>query len=80
MRRRVRTIQIACILGLGILSGCASILPPSPLAPFLFTHAADSQLIEALPHEQFTQVESCPEHQSCPQDYYKQGLIALFRF
>jgi hypothetical protein len=79
MRKRVQTIQAACILGLGILSGCASILSPSPLAPFLVADAADSTLIEALAHEQYTRVESCHERQSCPQDHYTQGLIALFQ-
>jgi hypothetical protein len=79
MRKRVQTIQAACILGLGMLTGCASILSPSPFAPFLLADAADSKLIEALAHEQYTRVESCHDRQSCPQDYYTQGLIALFQ-
>ena len=79
MRNRVRTIQAACILGLGVLSGCASLLPPSPLAPVLLADPADVTLIEALAHEQYTRVESCDARKSCPQDHYTRGLIALFQ-
>lgn len=79
LRTMVRTIQAACILGLGVLPGCASILPPSPLAPFLLADSADVKLIEALAHEQYTRVESCHERKSCPQDHYTRGLIALFQ-
>ncbi|MEO5955653.1 MAG: hypothetical protein ABIR36_08210 [Nitrospiraceae bacterium] len=75
----VRTIQAACIVGLGVLSGCASILPPSPLTPFLAADSADVKLIEALAHEQYTRVENCHERKSCPQDHYTRGLIALFQ-
>ncbi len=79
MRNRVRTIQAACLLGLGVLSGCASLLPPSPLAPVLLADPADVTLIEALAHEQYTRVESCGARKSCPQDHYTRGLIALFQ-
>jgi hypothetical protein len=79
MRNRVRTIQAACVLGLGVLSGCASLLPPSPLAPVLLADSADVTLIEALAHEQYTRVESCDARKSCPQDHYVRGLIALFQ-
>lgn len=79
MRNRVRTIQAACLLGLGVLSGCASLLPPSPLAPVLLADSADVTLIEALAHEQYTRVESCDARKSCPQDHYVRGLIALFQ-
>ena len=79
MRNMVRTIQAACILGLGVLAGCASILPPSPLAPLLLADSADVKLIEALAHEQYTRVESCHDRKSCPQDQYTRGLIALFQ-
>ena len=79
MRNRVWTIQAACILGLGVLSGCASLLPPSPLAPVLLADPADVTLIEALAHEQYTRVESCDARKSCPQDHYTRGLIALFQ-
>ncbi len=79
MRNRVRMIQAACVLGLGVLSGCASLLPPSPLAPVLLADPADVTLIEALAHEQYTRVESCDARKSCPQDHYTRGLIALFQ-
>ncbi len=79
MRNRVWTIQAVCILGLGVLSGCASLLPPSPLAPVLLADPADVTLIEALAHEQYTRVESCDARKSCPQDHYTRGLIALFQ-
>lgn len=79
MRNRVWTIQAACVLGLGVLSGCASLLPPSPLAPVLLADPADVTLIEALAHEQYTRVESCGARKSCPQDHYTRGLIALFQ-
>jgi hypothetical protein len=79
MRKRVQTIQAACILGLGLLSGCASMLPPSSSAPFLLADPADATLIEALAGQQYARVESCQERLSCPQDYYMQGLIALFQ-
>jgi hypothetical protein len=62
-----------------MLSGCASLLPPSPSAPFLVADAADSTLIEALAGQQYARVESCHERESCPQDNYTQGLIALFQ-
>jgi hypothetical protein len=75
----VRTIQAACVLGLGVLSGCASLLPPSPLSPLLLADSADVTLIEALAHEQYTRVESCHARNSCPQDQYTRGLIALFQ-
>ncbi len=75
----VRTIRAACVLGLGVLSGCASILPPSPIAPLLLADSADVKLIEALAHEQDTRVASCYERKSCPQDHYTRGLIALFQ-
>ncbi|MBK5283240.1 MAG: hypothetical protein JJE16_14295 [Nitrospiraceae bacterium] len=79
MRNRIWTIQAACVLGLGVLSGCASLLPPSPLAPVLLADPADVTLIEALAHEQYTRVESCQARTSCPQDQYTRGLIALFQ-
>ena len=79
MRNMIRTIQAASALGLVVLSGCASILPPSPSAPFLHADSADVPLIEALAHEQNTRVESCPTRMSCPRDHYTQGLIALFQ-
>ena len=79
LRYMVQTIQAACVLGLGVLAGCASILPPSPLAPLLVADSADVKLIEALAHEQYTRVESCHERKSCPQDQYTRGLIALFQ-
>ena len=79
MRNRIWTIQAACILGLGVLSGCASLLPPSPLAPLLLADPADVTLIEALAHEQYTRVETCHARKSCPQDHYTRGLIALFQ-
>jgi hypothetical protein len=70
MRNTVWTIQAACILGFGVLSGCASLLAPSPLAPVLLVDPADGKLIEALAHEQYTRVESCQARKSCPQDQY----------
>ena len=79
MRQRVGSVQAACILGLGMLSGCASLLPPSPLAPFFAPDSADTKLIQALAHEQNTRVERCHERKSCPQDHYTQALIALFQ-
>lgn len=79
MRNMIRTIQIAGILALGVLGGCATIMPPSPYAPFLQTDPADATLIDALAHEQFSRVESCSARKSCPQDHYTQGLIALFQ-
>lgn len=79
MRNRIWILQAACILGLGVLSGCASLLPPSPFAPVLLADPADVTLIEALAHEQYTRVESCGARKSCPQDHYTRGLIALFQ-
>ena len=75
----VRTIQAACVLGLGVLSGCTSLLPPSPVAPLLLADPADVQLIVSLAQEQDTRVESCEARKSCPQDQYTRGLIALFQ-
>src|SRR5215813_12366659 len=75
----IRPIQAAGVLGLGVLAGCATLMPPSPYAPFLHAESTDAPLIEALAHEQFSRVESCPTRNSCPQDHYTQGLIALFQ-
>src|SRR5262245_60467166 len=75
----IRPIQAAGVLGLGVLAGCATLMRPSPYAPFLHADATDAPLIEALAHEQFSRVESCPTRNSCPQDHYTQGLIALFQ-
>jgi hypothetical protein len=79
MKNMVWTTQAVCLLGLVALSGCASLLPPSPLAPVLLADPADVTLIEALAHEQYTRVESCDARKSCPQDQYTRGLIALFQ-
>ena len=79
MRYRILSIQVACVLGFGIVSGCASLLPPSPLAPFFVPDSADAKLIDALAHEQYTRVERCHERKSCPQDHYTRALIALFQ-
>ena len=79
MRQGVRSLQAACMLGLGMLSGCASLLPPSPLAPFFVPDSADAKLLEALTHEQYARVKRCHERKSCPQDHYTQALIALFQ-
>jgi hypothetical protein len=79
MRHTIRIIQIACVVGFGILAGCASLLPPSPLAPLFITNSADAKLIEALAHEQYTRVEQCHERKSCPQENYTRALIALFQ-
>ena len=79
MRHRGRSVQAAFVLGLGVLSGCASLLPPSPLAPFFSTGAADGTLIDALAHEQYTRVEHCQERKFCPQDHYTRALIELFQ-
>jgi len=79
MRQGVRSLQAACMLGLGMLSGCASLLPPSPLAPFFVPDSADAKLLEALTHEQYARVKRCQERKSCPQDHYTQALIALFQ-
>lgn len=79
MRKMFQTIQAVCILGFGLLSGCASILSPAPSAPVLLADAADAKLIEALAGEQYTRVETCRERLSCAEDHYMQGLIGLFQ-
>ena len=79
MRNRVWILQAACILGLGVLSGCASLSAPAPSVPVLFMDPTDGKLIEALAHEQYTRLETCPTRKSCPQDQYTRGLIALFQ-
>ena len=78
MRNRAWIILAVSILGHGVLAGCASLMPPSPLAPFLRADSADVLLIDALAHEQYKWVASCPVRKSCPKDHYLQGLIALF--
>src|SRR4051812_29499095 len=79
MKNTVWSIQATFVLGLGVLSGCAGLFPPSPLAPVLLADPADGKLIEALAHEQYTRVENCQARKSCPQDQYIRGLIALFQ-
>ncbi len=78
MRNRAWIIPSASMLGLGVLAGCANLMPPSPFAPLLRADSADVSLIDALAHEQYTRVASCPVRKSCPKDHYLQGLIALF--
>ena len=79
MRGRVWILQAACVLGLVVLSGCAGLSALAPSAPVLFMDPADGKLIEALAHEQYTRLETCPARKSCPQDQYTRGLIALFQ-
>jgi hypothetical protein len=79
MKHRMWVLQAACILGLGVFAGCASLNAPTPSAPVLFMDPADGKLIEALAHEQYTRLETCPTRKSCPQDQYTRGLIALFQ-
>lgn len=79
MQNMIRLIQAAGVLGLVVLAGCATLMPPSPYAPFLQADPTDATLIETLAHEQSSRVKSCPTRKSCPQDHYTQGLIALFQ-
>jgi hypothetical protein len=79
MRNRVWILQAAWVLGLGVLSGCASLSAPAPSVPVLLMDPADGKLMEALAHEQYTRLETCPARKSCPQDQYMRGLIALFQ-
>jgi hypothetical protein len=48
MKNMVWTIQAVCILGLVVLSGCASITPPSPVAPVRLDTRQDQATIQAL--------------------------------
>ena len=48
MKHMVWTIQASCILGLVVLSGCASITPPSPVAPVRLDTSQDQATIQAL--------------------------------
>ena len=79
MRNRVWILQAACVLGLGVFSGCASLSAPAPSAPVLLIDPGDGKLMEALAHEHYTRLETCPARKSCPQDQYTRGLIALFQ-
>jgi uncharacterized coiled-coil protein SlyX len=45
----------------------------------LLIDPADGKLMDALAHEQYTRLETCPARKSCPQDQYTRGLIALFQ-
>lgn len=78
MRSIAWQTQAACVLGMGMLSGCATITPSDLSAPFLIADAADTRLIQALAHEQDRRVEKCGERKSCQQDHFTRGLIALF--
>jgi len=48
MKHRMWTIQAVCLLGLMILSGCASTNPPSPIAPAQLDTRQDQATIQAL--------------------------------
>lgn len=48
MKNTVWTIQASCILGLVVLSGCASTTPPSPVAPVRLGISQDQATIQAL--------------------------------
>jgi hypothetical protein len=79
MRNSVRALQAACFLGVGMLFGCVSTVPPASqsVTPLRVT-ASDVPLIAALMHEQDRHVETCETRKSCPQDHYVRGLLALF--
>ena len=48
MKKMAWTIQAGYILGLVVLSGCASTTPPSPLAPVQLGTSQDQAAIQAL--------------------------------
>ena len=48
MKHRMWTIQAVCLLGLMMLSGCASTTPPSPIAPAQLDTRQDQATIQAL--------------------------------
>lgn len=79
MRKRGWTLEAACLLGMGVLFGCVSTLPPAPgtVIP-LVVDPADGPLMAAMVHEQDKRVEACETRKSCPQDHYLRGLLALF--
>jgi len=79
MRNRGWTLEAACLLGMGVLFGCVSPVPPAPNTVIpLGVDSADGPLMAALVHEQDKRVEACETRMSCPQDYYLRGLLALF--
>jgi hypothetical protein len=48
MKDMIWTIQAVCLLGLMMLSGCASTTPPSPIAPAQLDTRQDQATIQAL--------------------------------
>src|SRR5262245_34175980 len=48
MKNTVWTTQAVCVLGLVVLSGCASSIPPSPIAPARLETSQDQATIQAL--------------------------------
>jgi hypothetical protein len=79
MRNSMWILQAICLLGVGVLFGCVSTLPPAPVPVTpLLVHASDLPLMAALVHEQERRVEACEARKSCSQDLYLWGLLALF--
>jgi hypothetical protein len=65
MKNMVWTIQAVCILGLVVLSGCASTTPASPVAPVRLDTSQDQATIHAL-HRQLRareQIIAIQDHQ-----------------
>src|SRR5205085_1197269 len=50
----------------------------APPALFVLTHPVDVTLIEALAQEQDRRIAACHPRNSCPQDHYVRGFLALF--
>src|SRR5262245_27961371 len=48
MKQNIWTFQAVCMLGLVVLSGCASSIPPSPVAPARLETSQDQATIQAL--------------------------------
>jgi hypothetical protein len=78
MKHMIWTSQAVCLLGLVVLSGCASTIPPSPIAPARLGTSEDQATIQAL-HRQLHERERTIAMQNYQIEVMSNQLDALKR-
>jgi|KBSSwiStaDraftv2_1062776.scaffolds.fasta_scaffold898627_1 hypothetical protein len=78
MNHVIWTTQAVCMLGLVVLSGCASTIPPSPIAPPRLETSQDQATIQAL-HRRLQERERTIARQNYQIEVMSSQLDALKR-
>ena len=78
MKHMIWTIQAVCLLGLMVLSGCASTISPSPIAPAQLDTRQDQATIQAL-HQRLHERERTIAMQNYQIEVMSSQLDALKR-